>query len=478
MKFSLKSWDCRFAEQIIDAMAEGVFALDSRGRIMSWNRSMECITGRTAREVIGKNCSILGFNRCFQESCPGDFKKCALHKRGTVERKECLLRHREGYDVPVIKNARLVKNEDGETIGIVETLTDITDLQTARKNIEEVRRRLGERYRFGNIVGKSAIMQQVFEKIRAAAASHATVLIQGESGSGKELVAGAIHYNSSRAGGPMVTVNCSALSESLLESELFGHVKGAFTGAVRDRSGRFEDADGGTIFLDEISEISPYIQIKLLRVLQQREIERVGESATRKINIRVIAATNQDLYQLVREGRFREDFYYRLKVFPICIPPLTRRREDIPLLVAHFIQKQNKNTGKRIQDMTSEAMRRIMDYPWPGNVRELENAVEHAFVLCRQNRIDVRDLPVEIRTTNRLPIHVRKSSGGYSPNGSSPNLNREVLMNLLDQSQWNKAEVARQLSVSRTAVWKYMKKWNIPLKKPLPDPMNAGQGSV
>lgn len=465
MKCTLKNWDCRFAEQIIDAMAEGVFALDSRGRIMSWNRSMERITGRSAQEAMGQKCSILSFNQCFQNSCPGDFKKCALHKRGSVELKECLLRHKDGYDVPVIKNARLVKNESGKTIGIVETLTDITDLKTARKNIEEVRRRLGERYRFGNIVGKSAVMQQVFVKIRAAATSHATVLIHGGSGSGKELVAGAIHYNSSQAGGPMVTVNCSALSESLLESELFGHVKGAFTGAVRDRAGRFEEADGGTIFLDEIGEISPYIQIKLLRVLQQREIERVGESTPRKINIRVIAATNQDLYQLVREGRFREDFYYRLKVFPICIPPLTQRREDIPLLVAHFIQKQNKSTGKHIQDMTSAAMRLILDYPWPGNVRELENAVEHAFVLCRQNRIDVRDLPVEIRSMNRLPSRIPKSSGRSDNYGFSPDLNRESLIDLLNHSQWNKAEVARQLGVSRTAVWKYMKKWNIPLTK-------------
>jgi len=465
MKDIKREWDHRFAEQIIDAMAEGVFTLDSMGRITSWNRSMERITGYTDREAIGKKCSILSFSKCFQADCPCDFEHCKLIECGYVELKECLLRHKDGYDVPVIKNARLVKNEQGEMIGIVETLTDITDLKTARKKVEEVKRRLGEMYRFENIIGKSGPMQQVYEAIQAAASSRATVLIHGESGTGKELVAGAIHYSGSNSAGPMITVNCSALSESLLESELFGHVRGAFTGASRDRAGRFEEADGGTVFLDEIGEISPYIQIKLLRVLQEREIERVGESIKRPVDIRIIAATHQDLLQLVREERFREDLYYRLKVFPIHIPPLRDRKEDIPLLVDHFIAGLNQKTGKRIEACTPAAMRLLMDYSWPGNVRELENAVEHAFVLCNRNRIDARDLPLEIREVNSGFRYGPKPFGQSIVCMSSSSLTRNTLLELLGECGWNKAETARRLGVSRTAVWKYMKKWDIPLQQ-------------
>jgi transcriptional regulator with GAF, ATPase, and Fis domain len=263
----------------------------------------------------------------------------------------------------------------------------------------------------------------------------------------------------------MVVVNCSALSESLLESELFGHVRGAFTGAVRDRVGRFEEAAGGTILLDEIGEISPFIQVKLLRVLQEREIERVGESLRRKIDIRVIASTNKDLYRLVTEGMFREDLYYRLKVFPINVPPLRERKEDVPLLTTFFIDQQNRKTGKNIQGLSPTAMRLFLDYPWPGNVRELENAVEHAFVLRQEGEIDVFDLPVELRQAEHTTGNAQKiiASGRSRRRGAA--IDREGLLAMLDQWGWNKAEVARQLGVSRTAVWKYMKKWNIPLSQ-------------
>jgi transcriptional regulator with PAS, ATPase and Fis domain len=255
-------------------------------------------------------------------------------------------------------------------------------------------------------------------------------------------------------------VNCSALSETLLETELFGHVKGAFTGAHRDRKGRFEEADGGTIFLDEIGELTPYMQIKLLRVLQEREIERVGDSKKIKIDIRVIAATHQDLYELTRQGKFREDLFYRLKVFPIRVPPLRERREDIPLLVSHFIKKGNQRENKSIEGVDEQAMKGLMEHSWPGNIRELENAVEHAFVICNANRIQLHDLPVEIREKRALPPL------GRGPDQSGPQvaLTREALLDLLQESNWNKAEVGRRLRKSRTSVWKYMKKWNIPLR--------------
>lgn len=365
-----------------------------------------------------------------------------------------------------MKNARLVKDENGRILGVVETVTDLTELTKTKLKVEEAERKLGEVHRFDRIIGKSHVMRQVFEAVKAAAASEATILIEGESGTGKELVAGAIHFNSNRMTKPLVTVNCSALTESLLESELFGHVKGAYTGAIKDRMGRFEEADGGTIFLDEIGEISPYIQVKLLRVLQEREVERVGESKRRKINIRILTATNKNLYELVQSGTFREDLYYRLKVFPIFVPPLRERKDDIPVLVSHFIKQQNETTGKKIKGLTHTATQILMDYNWPGNVRELENAIEHAFVLCNSEMVDTFDLPVEIRKTEFAPPHTANQVPRHTYSRAGKNLTPQALRELLETHQWNKAEVARQIGVSRTAVWKYMKKWDIPLQRP------------
>ncbi len=455
-------WDKNFLSQIIDAMADGVFTLDTRGRITSWNRSMIRITGYPAAEALGKTCNILQCSRCFDQECPEGPSICGILDHGQSEDFECLVRHKTGLDVPVIKNARVVRNNDGDIIGIVETLTDLTELKKARLKAEQAQRLLEEKHRLGNIIGHSRSMQQVFNAIQVAAASHATVLIQGESGTGKELVARAIHYNSARRDKPLVIVNCSALTESLLESELFGHVRGAFTGALRDRTGRFEEADGGTVFLDEIGEITPFIQIKLLRVLQEREIERVGDSRRRRVDIRIIAATNQDLFSRVQQGKFRQDVYYRLKVFPINLPPLRKRKDDIPLLLTHFIEQLNRKTGKQITGLQHEAMQLVLDYAWPGNIRELENAVEHAFVLRNKGKIGVFDLPLEIRQMRYAP----KNSTAVSASRSRIQLDRRKLLDILDACGWNKAEAARRVGLSRTAVWKYMKKWDIPLQPP------------
>ena len=458
-------WNLRIANQIFHSMADGVFTMDTHGRISFWNKSMERISGYTAKEALGQSCQLLQCSRCFGKMCPSDINKCKIVEHGDAEAKECFLRHKEGHDVAIIKNASVVRDENNNVISVVETITDLSELTKARQKAMEAELRLKEIHRLDNIIGKSRAMRQVFDSIRAAAASEATILVKGDSGTGKELVASAIHYNSERSKGPFITVNCSALSESLLESELFGHVKGAYTGAVRDRIGRFEEADGGSIFLDEIGELSPLIQVKLLRVLQEREIERVGDSKEYKVDIRVITATHQDLLDRVRKGYFREDLYYRLKVFPVFMPSLRERKDDIPLLTSHFISTMNAKTGKAIQGLTQEAMRLFMDYPWPGNVRELENAIEHAFVLCNRDQIDPPDLPIEIRQPDYLEVCYQQPDVPAGMPVKRKKLSKEVLLELLDQCEWNKAEVARRVGLSRTSIWQYMKKWDIPLRK-------------
>jgi len=464
-------WNVNFLNQILDNMAEGLFTLDHHGTITSWNKSMEKISGYSAHEAIGKGCGLIECSRCFGKECPASIEKCGVIKHGKTEAKECFIRHKDGQEISVIKNARLAYDDDGQILGIVETITDLTELTKIRKTAEEAQRKLKKSYGLGNIIGKSAVMQNVFDAIRAAANSHATVLIQGESGTGKELVAGAIHYNSANDSSPLVTVNCSALSETLLESELFGHVKGAFTGAHRDRKGRFEEADGGTIFLDEIGELTSYMQVKLLRVIQEREIEKVGDSKRVKIDIRIIAATHKNLYERTQQGKFREDLYYRLKVFPIHVPPLRKRREDIPILVSYFIKKGNKREHKSIDGIDPEGMKQLMEHTWPGNIRELENAIEHAFVICNSHQIQLKDLPVEIRDSENIGFLQKDSQSMNSIQTSSFRINREAkltkkdLLKLLEACNWNKAEVGRRIQKSRTSVWKYMKKWDIPLQK-------------
>ncbi|RLC05145.1 MAG: diguanylate cyclase [Deltaproteobacteria bacterium] len=462
-------WNVNFLNQILDTMAEGLFTLDDQGIITSWNKSMIKITGYSEQEAVGNTCSLIQCSRCFGKECPANINKCGVIRHGKTEAKECFLKHKDGYDVAVIKNARLARDDNGQILGIVETITDLTELKKIKKTADDAQKKLKKAYRLGNIIGKSDVMQNVFDAIRAAANSHATVLIQGESGTGKELVAGAIHYSSNNTSSPMITVNCSALSETLLESELFGHVKGAFTGAHKDRKGRFEEADGGTVFLDEIGELTPYMQVKLLRVLQEREIERVGDSKKRKIDIRIIAATHKNLYELTQQGKFREDLFYRLKVFPIHVPPLKKRREDIPILVSHFIKKGNKRENKSIESLDSQGMKRLMEHTWPGNIRELENAIEHAFVICNSKQIELKDLPIEIRE-NQWSLENNSQVNQFTQENlyrreENTRLNREDLLKLLDECDWNKAEVGRRIQKSRTSVWKYMKKWEIPLQK-------------
>ena len=320
--------------------------------------------------------------------------------------------------------------------------------------ITRIEKERGELSRFHKMVGKSAQMQQVYRLIEALCDLPSTVLISGESGTGKELVADALHHEGLRAARPFVRVNCAALSENLLESELFGHVKGAFTGALRDRAGRFEKADGGTIFLDEIGDISPSLQVRLLRVLQEREFERVGDSTTIKVDVRVIAASNRDLQEKVRQGGFRADLYYRLKVVQIVMPPLCERRGDLPLLVQYFIGQFNEKLAKSVSHLSGEAMEALSRHPWPGNVRELEHVLEHAFVVGRGATIALGDLPAELAEKGVPP-----QRGGRQK--AAP----ESLLQALEKAGWNKSKAARLLGVDRRTVYRKMEEFGI-LEKP------------
>ena len=316
----------QYWKTIVDTMADGLMVVDSEGVIISINKALETITGYGKDELVGQSCAVLDCDACFGARAEGHDKYCALFKEGQVTRRKCTLRKKDGKPLYVHKNAAVLKDSDGRVIGGVETLTDLTEVVTKERVISRLRRELSGEDGFHGILGKSSTMRQVFDLITSSAQSEAPVVIYGESGTGKELVASAIHKLGPRRKAPFIKVNCAALSESLLESELFGHVKGAFTGADRTRVGRFEAANGGDIFLDEIGDLPLSTQVKLLRVLQEKEIEKVGDYRPIKIDVRILAATNKDLNELMEEGRFRQDLYYRIGVIPIILPPLQERR--------------------------------------------------------------------------------------------------------------------------------------------------------
>ncbi len=321
------------------------------------------------------------------------------------------------------------------------------------EEIRELRTRIEHAAEFSGIIGKDPQMQNIYRLIEDIAPTDATVLIQGESGTGKELVARAIHHQSSRRDKPFVVINCSAYPATLLESELFGHEKGAFTGASRQKRGRFEQADGGTVFLDEIGEIAPSAQIKLLRVLQSQKFERIGGEETLSVNIRILAATNKELLKEVTNGGFREDLFYRLNVIPIHLPPLRKRHNDIPLLARHFLHRFSVDQNKEIQDFSSEAMRLLLDYPWPGNVRELENSIEHSVILAKRKTVEISDLPSAVRNT-APPVH------SQTP-GTIVENEKKMLQQALEECGWNKKRAAVQLGISRSTLYEKIKKYQI-----------------
>ncbi len=447
-------------ETVFNTIQDGLMIVDRAGTILSVNRAFETITGYAIKEIIGHPCSDLRCDICDIARGKNGSYWCVLFGTGRLKMRRCTLQRKDGSYVSVLKNASLLHDANGDVIGAVETLTDITEIIQKEHQIEAFQREIRSQDRFHGILGSSASMQRVFSLITSAESSDAPVIIFGESGTGKELVAEAIHETGARKRKPLVKVNCAALNESLLESELFGHVKGAFTGAYKTRKGRFEAAQGGDIFLDEIGDLPPSTQVKLLRVLEEKMIERVGENRPIRVDVRIISATNKDLKGLVEKGFFREDLFFRINVIPITIPPLRERVEDIPLLAEAFFKRVQMKSGKKIEGISEEAMKRLMDYRWPGNVRELKSAFEYAFVACQNSVILPHHLPPSItgakpESENSVPVSINRDE-----------VKKTKLMDALKKAGGNQSEAARILGVSRVTVWTWIKKFNIDLIQP------------
>ncbi len=442
----------QYWKTIVDTLQDGVMVVDPSGKILALNPSAERLTGYKADELVGQSCRILDCTGCKIIGKGKAEQWCGLYVKGKVRAKKCLITNKEHRSVNVIKNASILRDKNGKIIGAVETLTDMSELVRQQMEISLLRKNLHMDDGYHGIIGKSAPMQNLFELVDNVALTDAPVIIFGESGTGKELVARAIHESSTRAAKPFIKVNCAALNENLLESELFGHTKGAYTGAEKTRIGRFEAAHGGTIFLDEIGDIPLSTQVKLLRTLEEKEIERVGDHRPIKVDVRIISATNKDLDALIATEQFRDDLYFRINVFPITCPPLRRRIEDVPIIIQNFIRLNNQRSGKKILGLTPEAMQKMTRYHWPGNVRELRNAIEYAFVLCSSGGIDVQHLPPKISGTAvecveppepKQPVNLRK---------------KEALIRALREARGNRSEAARILGVSRVTVWKQIKR--------------------
>lgn len=457
-------------EMSLEKLPCGVIIADKGLNILFWNREMERLTGVSAKDALALNLKNVKFYPIqYTERETLDFRECFRSNRTKVA-KTAFAENKSGKRTLVFIHGRFLETE-GKLLPTI-TVTDISGEISCSPVTGDFPLILNSSP-FSRIIGRDAKMLELFNMVQLAAESVANVLITGESGTGKELIADAIHELSPRKKKPFVKVNCSSLPETLLESELFGHVRGSFTGAVKDKKGKFEEAEGGTVFLDEIGEISPMIQVKLLRVIQEKTIERVGDNRPVRVDMRIITATNRNLRELVNSGQFREDLFYRLSVFPIHTPPLRDRKNDIPLLVNHFISKFNTQTGKHIKGLSEDAYRILMDHYWPGNVRELENSIEHAFVLCNKKMIDVFDLPQDIRQAplRQVPLqpvvthNLLASTDNSLKQGDKRyefrNISKEKLNEALISHRYNRAATADFLGVSRVALWQKMKKLGI-----------------
>jgi PAS domain S-box-containing protein len=434
-------------DAILESISDGVFTVDQEWRITSFNRAAEEITGIPRRDAIGRLCSeVFRSNMCEID--------CALRKtlksgKPVIGRSGYII-DEEGNRIPISLSTAVLKDSNGKVVGGAETFRDLSEVETLRHELEG-------RFRMGDIVSRSPLMQRLFEVIPTIAVSPSTVLLNGETGTGKELMARTIHSLSKQSKGPFIALNCGALPDTLLESELFGYKAGAFTGATKDKPGRFALAKGGTLFLDEIGEISPALQVRLLRVLQEHCFEPLGGTHSVTTDARIIVATNRDLAELTRNGTFREDLYYRVNVVRIELPPLRRRKEDIPLLVEQFIAKFNHLHHATVRGMAPEALSLLMAHDWPGNVRELENVIERAFVLCPDGTIEIPHLPDE------LTLHGSRSAGPVSLQDARSQMEAQAIQTSLEQNGFNRLATAKALGMHKTTLFRKIRQLGIVL---------------
>ena len=438
--------EAQFFEAVLRCVADGVFTVDCNWRITSFNRAAERVTGVPVERAIGKRCSEVLHSSLCEVSCP---IRESLETGNEVIDRSARILTQGARSIPISVSTAVLKAGDGTLLGAVETFRDLSTL-------EQLRREIQSRYTFEDIIGKSEAFQKIFALLPDIAVSESTVLIEGPSGSGKELLARAIHNLSQRQKRPYVVVNCGTLPSNLFESELFGYRQGAFTDAKRDKPGRIPLAEGGTIFFDEIGDLPTETQVKLLRLLQEREYHPLGAVEPLQANVRIVAATNRNLSRLVSQGRFRDDLYFRLAVVRLSIPPLCERREDIPYLVTHFVERFNAKQEKRVQGVTPAVMEILMRHDLPGNVRELENILEYAFVLCHNGLIDVQHLPDDLQSGP-------PSSGVPEPRQPLPleQSEADAIRLSLSRNGGHQGRTARELQVSRTTLWRKMKKYGL-----------------
>jgi PAS domain S-box-containing protein len=443
------------AEAILDCISDGVITIDLQKRVTFLNRAMQTMLGYEVPDSgMLLACDVLvQSNICSSQDCV--LERALQGER--VSNFEASVRRRDGRQIPVSINTDFLLDKEGKLIGLIEVIRDISlvrELCDKTAEVSALKHRLGEQVQFDHMVGRSPLMQNIFAKLPAIAASKSSVLITGESGTGKELIAYALHAHSPRRQAPFVVVNGSSLSEGVLESELFGHVKGAFTDASVDKPGRFEIANGGTIFLDEIGEMSLATQVKLLGVLERGRFERVGANETISVDVRIVAATNRSLDDAVREGRFREDLYYRIRVIPIALPPLRDRSEDIPLLVNHYREKFNQEMDKQISGLSPQSLMALEQYPFPGNIRELQNVMEHAFVCCEEQTIQFGHLPTDVQ---RHYLEHRE----WTETESLQAIERQAICRALDKTGWHFKEASQQLGIGRSTLWRKVRLFGI-----------------
>lgn len=432
---------------ILESISDGVFTVDMEWRVTSFNRAAEEITGIPRQEALGRLCSEVFKSSMCEAECA---LRRTLKSGRPVINKSGYIIDSEGSRIPVSVSTAVLRDEEGKVIGGAETFRDLSELEALRNELEG-------RIRIGDLISHSPAMGPVFDIIPALSSSATTVLIHGETGTGKELLARAIHGMGTYANRPFIAVNCGALPDTLLESELFGYKKGAFTGAGQDKPGRFALAGTGTLFLDEIGEISPALQVRLLRVLQEHVYEPLGATRSEKTSARVIVATNRDLAAMVKKGEFRQDLYYRINVISLELPPLRKRKEDIPLLVEHFIERFNRIQHRNVTGFTPGAYSLLMAHDWPGNIRELENCVERAFVLCTGKWITPEHLPVEltgVRPRPGDPVDMRSATRVVE---------EQSILGALKRNRYNRAAAARELGIHKTTLYRKLKELDLSL---------------